>query len=145
MSEPKDQPTSLNNTPDVHEHMAADAPAHHSRHGHACVVKEWWALRITAAVLVPLSVWFLVALITKLLCGTPLDIAHWLNSLPVVGAMVILLGAAFVHTRIGIHEITLDYIHGSCGRKAVNLLVDLLCLALGIGSIAAVIHLHLTA
>ena len=148
MNDPKDRPTDLNNTPDVHEHLAADAPgvSEVPTPGHAaCVVKEWWLLRITAGLLVPLSVWFVVALITHLLGPDSFTLDGWLASLPVTAIMVVFLASAFIHTRLGVHEIILDYVPSKCKKTALNLLTDLLCLALGIGSIAAVIHLHFMA
>lgn len=134
----------LNNTPNVPEHLPAGAPKTKPRH-HACVVKEWWLLRVTAGLLVPLSAWFLVSLVTRLLHGSADDIVAWLGNFVVAGAVIVLLGAGFIHTRLGLHEVTLDYIQ--CKRKlsAVNALIDLLCLVLGAGSITAVIHLYLAA
>ncbi len=136
----------LNNTPDVKEHVPADAPDGAAEgHNHGCVVKEWWILRITAGLLVPFSVWFLVALITHLIGPDSFTLDGWLASLFVTAVMVVFLAASFIHARLGMHEIILDYVPAKCTRKALNLLTDLLCLVLGVGSIAAVIHLHLMA
>lgn len=149
MSELK-QPTDLNNTPNVTETVPSDAPMK-KIHKRGCpstskgVVREWWWIRITAALLVPLSVWFVVSLITHLLGAEPIAVAAWLLNPFVAGAVVLLLLAGFIHNRLGIHEIVTDYVHAPAKKRATNLLVDLLSLGLGVASIAAVIHLHLMA
>ena len=144
------QPTDLNNTPNVLEQMPADAPEALKAHAHrrgcpTCasgVVREWWWIRISAALLVPLSVWLVVSLISKLLGANAFSLGTWLGSTPVAIAVVATLALSFVHTRLGLHEIIIDYVHARGMKRAMNLFVDLLSLGLALASIAAVIRLH---
>lgn len=132
------------------EHPVADAPdalldKTHRRGGlwtSGGIVREWWLLRISAALLVPLSIWFVVSLVTNLLGADQAAIAAWLKHLPVTIAMVVMLAAAFIHTRLGLHEIIIDYAHGGW-KKLFVLVADLSSLVLGVGSIAAIIHLYM--
>lgn len=144
------EPTALNNTPNVTETVPNDAPME-KLHRRGCptsskgIVKEWWWLRITAALLVPLSIWFLAVLLTRLLGAEPETLVQLFANPLWVAVAVLLLLTGFIHTRLGVHEIIIDYVHAPAKKKACNLLVDFLSLALGLGSIAAVIQLHLMA
>lgn len=134
---------SENNTPNVTETVAADAPEGKTTRSHRShAVKEWWWMRITSAVLVPLSVWFLVALISRLLGADPTALANWIAHPLVLLAMVMLLCMGFIHTRLGLHEIITDYVHAPATKKATLLFVDLLIIGLAVGSIGAVLHLY---
>lgn len=136
----------LNNTPDVTEHDVADAPMKKQTCSHRShVVREWWRMRISAALLVPLSVWFIVSLITHLLAAEPLMIAAWLTNPFVAGAVTLMLVCGFIHTRDGVHEIVTDYVHAPFKKRATLLLIDLLSLGFGGASVVAVVHLHLMA
>jgi succinate dehydrogenase / fumarate reductase membrane anchor subunit len=106
------------------------------------IIYEWWWLRITAALLVPLSVWFVTALVTHLLGAETFTLQVWLANRFVAIAMVILLAAAFIHAQLGLHEIIIDYAHGGT-KKFLSFLADFLSLVLAIASIAAVVHLHM--
>lgn len=135
----------LNNTPNVTETLPADAPHLHRRGcptGSRGIVREWWWLRISAALPVPLSVWFLTILVTRVLSGGVDALAAWLANPLALLCTVLLLGFGFLHTRLGVHEIIVDYVHAPAKKRAANLLVDLLSLVLALGSIAAVIQLH---
>jgi succinate dehydrogenase / fumarate reductase membrane anchor subunit len=132
---------SLNNTPGVIEKPAASAPDVHSKKHKSHVVCEWWVLRISAALLVPLSIWLLTSLINQLLGADEIQISIWLASPLNAIALALTLVLTFVHTRIGLHEITLDYLHGA-KRCIVNLVIDLLSLGLGIASLAAIWHFY---
>lgn len=140
-----EKPTDLNNTPNVTEKSVAPAPKPHQRgswHNARGIVQEWWWLRLSAAALVPLSIWFLAALVENLLGGDRSMVAAWLNHKGVAIALGLMLVLSFIHTRLGLHEIIIDYVHKPCCKRAVTLFVDLLTLALTFGSLAAIYHLH---
>lgn len=138
----------LNNTPGVEEKLAADAPAikHHKRGCHSTsrgIVREWWWLRLSAGALVPLSVWFITSLVQNLLGADPIALQVWLSHWAAALAMVMLLGFGFVHARLGMHEIIVDYVHCKTKKKLLNALVDLSALVLGVASIAATLTLFM--
>lgn len=92
--------------------------------------------RATAALLIPLAIWFLVGMVSHL--GGDYEAARAWLAKPVNGGLF----AAFVaigawHMRIGMAEIIADYI--SSGLRAVlNFLNWLVCLALIAGAVFAV-------
>ncbi len=92
--------------------------------------------RFTAALLIPLGLWFLVGVVSHL--GADYDAARAWLAKPLNGilmALFIAIGAW--HMRIGMAEIIADYIHS--GLKGVlDILNWLVCLALIAGAAFAV-------
>jgi succinate dehydrogenase / fumarate reductase, membrane anchor subunit len=82
---------------------------------------HWWAQRISAVALAPLTLWFVV----ELLRMPSLDFGHvhaWLIS-PLNGFLVLLLlGAMSYHSYLGVSEVIEDYVP-SGGVKWVSLLL----------------------
>lgn len=140
----------LNNTPNVTEKLPADAPLDrpHRRGsiGQARgIVQEWWWMRLTSLLLVPVCLWFILELIGHLLGAEPMNLVVWLSSPLVAFTLVVLLGVGFLHARLGLHEIVVDYVHAPAAKRAANVAVDLFTLGLAVGSIAAIVHLYLKA
>jgi succinate dehydrogenase / fumarate reductase membrane anchor subunit len=82
---------------------------------------HWWAQRVSAVALIPLSLWF----VFSLLMLPDLDYATvrtWL-SLPVSGFLaVLLLWVLTYHSYLGTTEVVEDYVH-SAGMKLLSLLL----------------------
>lgn len=101
---------------------------------------HWWAQRLSAIVLVPLTLWLVVSLIS--LAGADhAAVAAWLGE-PLSGSlMVLLLGATFYHAALGLQVVIEDYVH-SPGRKLASLLaVKGACLLLGTLAVLSVMSL----
>jgi succinate dehydrogenase / fumarate reductase, membrane anchor subunit len=82
---------------------------------------QWWAERVTAVALIPLTLWFLFSLL-----GLPaLDygtVRSWLAQ-PQNGFLAVLLIAVLTyHSYLGTTEVVEDYVHGS-GMKLCSLLL----------------------
>ncbi|MCK5748676.1 MAG: succinate dehydrogenase, hydrophobic membrane anchor protein [Oricola sp.] len=92
--------------------------------------------RATAALLIPLGIWFLVGVVSLL--GADYDAARaWLAS-PLNGVLVALFIAIGAwHMRIGMAEIIADYIYSGL-RTVLDILNWLVCLALIAGAVYAV-------
>jgi succinate dehydrogenase / fumarate reductase membrane anchor subunit len=97
---------------------------------------HWWAQRVSAVALIPLTLWFLFSLLML----PDLDYATvrtWL-SLPVSGLLaVLLLGVLTYHSYLGTTVVVEDYVH-SAGMKLLWLLLlrFLYVLACGAGIFA---------
>jgi succinate dehydrogenase / fumarate reductase membrane anchor subunit len=102
-------------------------------------VKHWWAERVSAVVLVPLTLWFLGSIIAH----TGSDYATaigWLKT-PLAGlAMVVLLLAIFHHTALGLQVVIEDYVHSDAKFAAV-IAVRLGCLALASAGVVATLRI----
>src|SRR5215467_5939885 len=73
-------------------------------------VDHWWAQRITAIALVPLSLWFVSAAIG--LVGADLDtVQNWIGlPLPAILLILLLIGM-FYHLSLGLQVVIEDYVH----------------------------------
>lgn len=88
---------------------------------------HWWMQRLTAVALVPLTVWFAVALATLAGADHATAVA-WLRS-PVNAVLTLLLiGTLFYHMQLGLQVVIEDYVHGH-SRKFVALI------AIGFGTV----------
>jgi succinate dehydrogenase / fumarate reductase membrane anchor subunit len=89
----------------------------------------WWAERVSAIALVPLSLWFVASIILH----TGSDYAAfigWIRSPLIVTLMILLLIALFHHTALGLQVVIEDYVH-SGAKFALIIAVRLGSLALG--------------
>ena len=105
-------------------------------------VDHWWAQRITAIALVPLTLWFVIAVI-RLAGADRAALVAWLHHpLPAV-TMVLLLTAGFYHSALGLQVVIEDYVHREATRYTLLILNKLLSIALAALGIFAVLKLSL--
>jgi len=103
-------------------------------------VEHWWLQRITAVALVPLSLWFVIAIIR--LVGADSDgVRDWVaNPLPAI-MLVLLLIATFYHAALGLQVVIEDYIHAELTKLALVVIVRLGCFALAVAGMFAVLSM----
>ncbi len=101
-------------------------------------VEHWWLQRITAVALVPLSLWFVIAVIR--LVGADFDsVRDWFGSpLPAI-LLVLLLIATFYHASLGLQVVIEDYVHTELAKLGLVVVVRLACFALAVAGIFAVL------
>src|SRR5215472_9919598 len=85
-------------------------------------VEHWLLQRITAVALIPLTLWFVIALIR--LIGADLDtVQDWAGRpLPAI-CLVLLLIATFYHASLGLQVVIEDYVHTELGRLGLVIAV----------------------
>lgn len=99
---------------------------------------HWWTARVTAAALVPLSVWFAASLIAHSGSGYE-TFTGWLGSPVTAVLMILLLIALFWHAALGLQVVVEDYVHS--GAKVWALLATrFLCFALAVVGILATLR-----
>ena len=103
-------------------------------------VEHWWLQRITAVALVPLSLWFVIAIIR--LVGADSDgVRDWVgNPLPAI-MLVLLLIATFYHAALGLYVVVEDYIHAELTKLGLVVIVRLGCFALAVAGMFAVLSM----
>ena len=82
---------------------------------------HWWAQRVTAVALLPLTLWFVISLLT--LPGLDYETVRTWLSVPVTGFLTLLLVAVLTyHSYLGTIVIVEDYVT-SHGMKVLSLMV----------------------
>ncbi|HEX3405180.1 MAG TPA: succinate dehydrogenase, hydrophobic membrane anchor protein [Acetobacteraceae bacterium] len=103
---------------------------------------HWWTQRITSLALVPLTLWFLCAMI-RMLGATRDDIVYWMaGPLPIV-LMIALVIATFHHLQAGLQVVIEDYVTNDALRIGSILLLKGLSLLLALACIISVLRLGL--
>jgi succinate dehydrogenase / fumarate reductase membrane anchor subunit len=101
---------------------------------------HWWAERVTALALVPLTLWF-VASILHLMGASRAAVAHWMG-FPVNAALLAaLVIATFHHAQLGLQVVVDDYIHHETARMGLLLLIKGAAALLALIALYAVVRL----
>ena len=100
---------------------------------------HWWAQRVSAVALIPLTLWFLLSLLAL----PALDYATvraWL-SVPLSGLLAVLLVAVLTyHSYLGTTVVIEDYVHDAGSKILSLLLLKFLYVLVGGAGIFAILH-----
>jgi succinate dehydrogenase / fumarate reductase membrane anchor subunit len=103
-------------------------------------VDHWWHQRLTAVALVPLALWFVIALIGHL-GGDYQHAVQWVGApIPAI-LMVLLIGATFYHAALGVQVVIEDYVHSEGLKLVALVLTRLVCFLFAVAGIFAVLRL----
>ncbi|CUW46084.1 succinate dehydrogenase, hydrophobic membrane anchor protein [Novacetimonas hansenii] len=106
-------------------------------------VAHWWAERMSAVALVPLSGWFVIQ-VFRLAGASQPEVAQW-GGRPVNATMMMaLVILTFYHTQLGLQVIIDDYVHGKAHVPA-SLLMKSVIFLLGVFGAISVLKLALVA
>jgi succinate dehydrogenase / fumarate reductase membrane anchor subunit len=85
-------------------------------------VHHWWVQRLTSLALVPLSVWFVVSILSLpgLDHGT---VSTWMGQAWTALLLVLFVLTAAWHSKLGLQVIVEDYVHGA-GAKTLLLVLS---------------------
>ena len=105
-------------------------------------VEHWWMQRITAVALVPLTLWFVIAVIG--LVGADLEtVQNWVGRpLPAI-LLVLLLIASFYRMSLGLQVVIEDYVRPELAKLGLIIAIRLLCFAFAVAGIFAVLSIAL--
>jgi succinate dehydrogenase / fumarate reductase membrane anchor subunit len=103
---------------------------------------HWWAQRLTSLALVPLTLWFLCAMV-RMLGATRDDVVSWMaGPLPLV-LLIALVIATFHHLQAGMQVVIEDYVDHDWLRIGSILLVKGLSALLALACIVSALRLGL--
>ena len=85
---------------------------------------HWWHQRLTAIALVPLSLWFVVALLGRL-HATHSEIVAWISSPLITVLLIALVVSTFYHTILGLQVVIEDYIHLEWAKITLLIVIKL--------------------
>ena len=96
--------------------------------------------RVSAAALIPLTLWFVVSLIA--LTGSDYNaFIAWLKAPFVAILMVLLLIALFHHMALGLQVVVEDYVHSDRAKIPTVVAIRLACFALAVAGIFATVRI----
>lgn len=103
---------------------------------------HFWVQRVSAAALVPLSLWFMVNLVARLMGADRSMVAGWLKA-PFTALMLSgLIIAGLTHARLGVQVIIEDYVAGETRKILLLLFLNAVVLVLGAMALLAIARLH---
>lgn len=98
----------------------------------------WWAQRLSALALVPLTVWF-VASVVAMAGADYFAVRDWMASPVVAGLLILLTVAGLHHGALGLQVVVEDYVHNEGAKIASLLLVKGAALVLGLIGVLSVL------
>jgi succinate dehydrogenase / fumarate reductase, membrane anchor subunit len=103
-------------------------------------VEHWWAQRVSAVALIVLGLWFVTSLVA--LAGADhAAVVAWLRGPLAAILTILLLAAAFYHSALGLQVVIEDYVHSEWLKVPSIVVMRLLCLALAVAGIFAVLRI----
>ncbi|NJO56477.1 MAG: succinate dehydrogenase, hydrophobic membrane anchor protein [Rhodospirillales bacterium] len=101
-------------------------------------VGHWWAQRVSAIALVPLSLWFVFAAISMIGADYG-QFVEWIGSFGNALLMILTVVALFYHASLGMQVVIEDYVSGEGARVITLLAVKFVLYALAASCVLAVV------
>jgi succinate dehydrogenase / fumarate reductase membrane anchor subunit len=100
--------------------------------------EHWWVQRVTAVALVPLGLWFAIAL-AALPDFAYATVVNWMQR-PVTSVLLVLFVLAVgYHSQLGVQVVVEDYVHGKGAKAALLVASTLAHVGLTVAAVFAVL------
>jgi succinate dehydrogenase / fumarate reductase membrane anchor subunit len=106
-------------------------------------VGHWWVQRVTAIALVPLTAWFVMALLRHPLQSYE-AMRGWLGQPWVAVPTILLIITLAWHSKLGVQVVIEDYVHGKAAKNTSLLLSTFVHFAAAVAAVFAVLVLALS-
>ena len=103
---------------------------------------HFWHQRLTAVILVPLTLWFTISMF-QLSTLDYSSVLAWINSTINAVLLLVFIITAYYHALLGVRVVIEDYIHNEWQKIACLILVNILVLLAGLVAILAVLKIFL--
>lgn len=104
--------------------------------------EHFWQQRVTAILLAPLCLWFVISLLRLDLQDYEV-VVTWMRMPVNTMLLLILVVAACHHGQLGVQEVIEDYIHDDWQKVACLILVKFLAVLAGLASVLAILRVFL--
>ena len=101
-------------------------------------VRHWWRQRLTSIALVPLTVWFVVSILT-LPSLSYATLVAWMSQSSTALLLILLVLNAAWHSQLGVRVVVEDYVHGAGARTLTLVLVTFAHVAAAVAGVFAVL------
>lgn len=88
---------------------------------------HWWAQRVSALALIPLSLWFAVSAV-QLVHADYVLVIVWLHAPWTVVLLSLFLFTLFYHAYLGVQVVVEDYVHSEWLKITTLLLIKFICI-----------------
>lgn len=103
---------------------------------------HWWAQRLTAIALVPLTLWFICAALR--LVGAPhQQVLAWMSHPVPVVLLIALVLATFYHLSLGLQMVIEDYVTNEPARLTTLLITKGVVILMGLSCLVSILKLGL--
>lgn len=92
---------------------------------------HWWMQRVTSIALLPLTLWFVVSMIS-LAGASYLETLLWIAQPVNAVLLLVLVGLTFHHMASGLQVVVEDYVRAEFKRMAMVLLIKAACLLMAL-------------
>lgn len=99
---------------------------------------HWWAQRVTAIALVPLTAWFAISAVT-LVGGDFAEVAAWVASPVNTILLLLLVAGTFHHLQLGLQVVIEDYVHEEAPKFALLLIMKFGCAIMAVACAYAIL------
>ncbi|MGH8288668.1 MAG: succinate dehydrogenase, hydrophobic membrane anchor protein [Steroidobacteraceae bacterium] len=105
-------------------------------------VHHWWVQRLSSVALVPLTVWFVVSVLS-LPSLDDATVTAWIGQLWTMVFLILLVLTASWHSQLGVRVVVEDYVHGSGTRALTLTLVTFFHVVVAAAAVLAILKVGL--
>ena len=105
-------------------------------------VHHWWAQRLTAVVLIPLSLWFVYSL-TTMYSANYETVTLWLNNATNSLLMLFFILSLYYHSVLGLQVVIEDYVESEWQRKSLLLLIKIIFSIAALSAVIAIFSIYM--
>jgi succinate dehydrogenase membrane anchor subunit len=105
-------------------------------------VHHWWLQRLTSVALVPLTVWFVVSLLS-VPSFDHATISAWMGQLWTAVFLILLVLTAAWHSQLGVRVVVEDYVHGHGAKALVLALITFFHVVIAAAGVLAILKMAL--
>jgi len=105
-------------------------------------VHHWWVQRLTSVALVPLTVWFVVSVLS-LPALDHATVTAWIGQIWTAVFLILLVLTAAWHSQLGVRVVVEDYVHGGGMKTLVLALVTFFHVVVAVAGVLAILKVAL--